>query len=774
MLQPGTLVGRYEIQRRLGRGGMGTVYVAHDPVLGRLVALKIFLGDLDLADAVDRFNREARSAAALNHPNIVTIHDFGEFSSQPYIVMEYIQGETLTDVIRRKVSVPLVQKLRWLEELCAGVAYAHARGVIHRDIKPTNLMVDRNRRLKILDFGIARILGSVTANGTALIGTPGYMAPEQIAGGTIDFRSDLFSIGIVTYELLTYTAAFPGESFAAITHSILTADPVPLPQLIPAIPSDLAAIVARSLNKSADERFDTAESLLAAITDARRRWEGDVGRDATLEILPSEGGPVASTPRPSSTQRPAANPARVASGVTPPSITSREEILRRRATQIEAFLTSARAALQREDYDAALESCAQARTMDESQPEALELERTIQHALDLARGGALVAEARKELQRGALTEVQDLLQRLRALTPDAPELRQLERELRLARVEQERVRQRATAVQNAIDSANAALARGEIESVLASVRAALELDSTSVEARALEDEAMRRLDEETVDAPARTEVLEPTIFSTRITPRPDVQVNQDVETPTIVASPEPANTVVSTRTTPRVAVRTDNQAAESPRIGGPETSRTSKRPALGTNSAVERVRAYTNVAYKRLSQLLTALHTIIKARPRRELYVLGAMGVLIIAVGIAGVVRPRVPAPTGTLVVDAIPWANIAAIEAADGTQQALPSPPSTPVVVTLPAGTYRIRLVGPPPQSVSREVTLEIKAGGTTISPTESFSSLTAEEYFEPYLSALTPAPGVTPADTDAANPGIAPPPVPAPSASRTPGVTP
>src|SRR5688572_3296424 len=134
MLDPGTQVGRYEIHRRLGRGGMGAVYVAHDPVLGRMVAIKIFSGELDLPEAHERFSREARSAAALSHPNIVTIHDYGEYASQPYIVMEYVPGETLGQMIRRRAPVNQLDKLRWMEELCAGVGYAHELSTIHRDI----------------------------------------------------------------------------------------------------------------------------------------------------------------------------------------------------------------------------------------------------------------------------------------------------------------------------------------------------------------------------------------------------------------------------------------------------------------------------------------------------------------------------------------------------------------------------------------------------------------------------------------------------------------
>ena len=179
MFEPGTQVGRYEIQRKLGRGGMGSVYVAHDPVLGRMVAIKVFAGDLDLPDARERFSREARAAAALSHPNIVTVYDFGEYESQPYIVMEYVAGETLAGFIRRKTPVTLADKVRWMEELCAGAGYAHQMQLVHRDIKPANLMIDRSGRLKILDFGIARMLG-LASNNSVMIGTPGFMAPEQI------------------------------------------------------------------------------------------------------------------------------------------------------------------------------------------------------------------------------------------------------------------------------------------------------------------------------------------------------------------------------------------------------------------------------------------------------------------------------------------------------------------------------------------------------------------------------------------------------------------
>jgi eukaryotic-like serine/threonine-protein kinase len=447
MLQPGTQIGRYEIQRRLGRGGMGTVYVAHDPVLGRMVAIKVFLSDLDMPDAAQRFAREARSAAALNHTNIVTIHDFGEWQSQPYIVMEYVQGETLAEVIRRKAPVAPAEKLRWIEELCAGVGYAHQVGVIHRDIKPTNLMLDRSGRLKILDFGIAKMLGTLASNATALIGTPGYMAPEQILGGAIDHRSDLFSIGVVCYELLTYTDAFPGENVPAITHRIINEEPVSIAQLLPDVFPDLVALVERGLKKAAADRFPDAEAFRQAVVRARRQLDSAPGWDAagaaTLIGQPPGGG---TAQRGTGSARKHVSDAVSVAELTPPPNprkTDREALARRRAAQIEASLELARLALQQEDLDRALDACEQALTLDDMHAQALDLEQAIKAALAKKRAGALVADARGELAKGALTAAQTLLQQARTLDPETPEAKRVERDLRLARVDQERLRARA-------------------------------------------------------------------------------------------------------------------------------------------------------------------------------------------------------------------------------------------------------------------------------------------------------------------------------------------
>ena len=742
MLQPGTQVGRYEIQRRLGRGGMGTVYAAHDPVLGRMVAIKVFLSDLDLPDAAERFTREARSAAALNHANIVTTHDYGEFSSQPYIVMEYIQGETLTEIIRRKAPVSPAEKLRWIEELCTGVAYAHRVGVIHRDIKPTNLMIDRSGRLKILDFGIARMLGSLAAHATALIGTPGYMAPEQILGGTIDYRSDLFSIGVVSYELLSYAEAFPGETLPTITHRILSDEPVPLTQLVPDINLELVDIVERSLKKSAEERFADAESLRVAISAVRRQFDSDSdGWDAAaptmLRSSPTGGG----IKRDSGSQRRVEQNVVGVAQLTPPpdpGRTNREEIVRRRLAQIDASLVDARSLLAAGDLDASLEACVQALTIDDTHAEALELEHTIQTALARQRASALILEARSELGRGALTGAQDLMQQARALDPDAPDVKRLERDLRLARVEQERIRQRALAVDKAIAAATQSLEHGEIEAALAFAKEALEIDPDSTKALAVEAAAMRRLDEETG---AGSGVSAPTILSGTPIPRPSVSVAPGAGVavaPTIIAK--------GVRRTPPPAV--PQKKAAVPVSKGPRTDLRVRLRAFGTS-----IRPVATS----IGALVTSAKAAVDARPKRQKMIIGwtAAAVLLAVVAIAGVVLiPRPAPPMGTMMIEAVPWANITGIEAADGTRPALPPMASTPMSLNLPVGTYRVRLIGPPPDSESRLVTVQVNVGTLATAPTERFRTLTPEEYFEQYLPSSRAASSDLSAQTDPAAP--------------------
>jgi serine/threonine protein kinase len=271
-------ISRYEIKTLIGAGGMGSLYLARDtnPNTNRLVALKLLLANIDSGDLRERFAREARALAALNHPSIVDIYDSGEFQGSPYIVMAYVRGETLAEKIKRRAPMSLAQKLKLMVELCSGLGHAHEAGIIHRDIKPANLMVDQHGRLKILDFGIARVSEGLTRAGVQMtqlnmrIGTPGYMSPEQIEGLEIDRRSDIFAVGSVCYELLAYREAFTGTNTRRIENQVLQSQPERLTSLIQGLDPEIEAVVNRALEKSPDDRYQDAQSLEEAFE--RQRW----------------------------------------------------------------------------------------------------------------------------------------------------------------------------------------------------------------------------------------------------------------------------------------------------------------------------------------------------------------------------------------------------------------------------------------------------------------------------------------------------------------------
>jgi serine/threonine protein kinase len=278
-----THIGRYEIKSLIGRGGMGDLYLAFDPNTNRLVALKLLNATLDSDELRQRFAREARALAALNHTNIVNIYDTGEFEDSPFIVMEYVRGETLAEMIKRKAALTVSQKLKLMAELCAGLAQAHEAGIIHRDIKPANLMVDQQGRLKILDFGIARVaeggrtrVGLPLTQVNMLIGTPGYMSPEQIEGGEVDHRSDIFAVGAVCYELLAYDEAFAGTNTRQIESGVLRGQPVPLASRVPGLDPEIDEIVLRALKRDPNKRYQDAATFEAAL----ERLRSHLGPDA--------------------------------------------------------------------------------------------------------------------------------------------------------------------------------------------------------------------------------------------------------------------------------------------------------------------------------------------------------------------------------------------------------------------------------------------------------------------------------------------------------------
>ena len=288
-------IGRYEIKSLIGRGGMGDLYLAHDPNTNRFVAIKLLNATLDSSDLRERFAREARALAALNHPNIVNIYDTGEFDGSPFIVMEYVRGETLAEMIKRRAVLSVSEKLELMSELCAGLAQAHEADIIHRDIKPANLMVDAQGRLKILDFGIARVaednrtrVGLPLTQVNMMIGTPGYMSPEQIEGGEVDHRSDIFAVGAVCYELFSYSEAFAGGNTVQIEQQVLRGKPAPLTSVVPGLDPEIDEIIQRALKRDPNKRYQDAATFEKALDRIRLRLGPD-RRRAAVRPTPSVG-----------------------------------------------------------------------------------------------------------------------------------------------------------------------------------------------------------------------------------------------------------------------------------------------------------------------------------------------------------------------------------------------------------------------------------------------------------------------------------------------------
>jgi serine/threonine protein kinase len=260
------LLGKYEIIAEIGRGAMGAVYKARDPLIDRLVALKTITGGPSAqTNLLDRFYQEARSAGALQHPNIVTIYELGHEKNTPFIAMEYLEGESLDRIIEQRPVLPLSVKLGYIVRVCDALAYAHQHNVVHRDVKPANIMVTKEGVVKVVDFGIARLTDMSMTQPNMMIGSRAYMSPQLYKGERADARSDIWAVGVSLYELLAFKRPFTGDSEAELMFHIIYEKPEDLMGLSPECTEELAAIVSKMLEKKSDDRFQSMEDLLHAI-----------------------------------------------------------------------------------------------------------------------------------------------------------------------------------------------------------------------------------------------------------------------------------------------------------------------------------------------------------------------------------------------------------------------------------------------------------------------------------------------------------------------------
>ena len=283
-----TKAGRYELREELGRGAMGVVYRAHDPVIGRDVAVKtMHLSEagtgMSREELIGRFQTEARAAGLLTHPNIVVVYDAGEEEGIFYITMELVEGRSLQTMLDAQQLFPLPRIMKLMEQVCSALDFAHQRNVVHRDIKPANLMLTADDTVKITDFGTAKIIQFGTAQTSHVMGTPSYMSPEQVKGKPVDGRSDIFSLGVILYELMTGEKPFPGENITTVIYKIINEEPIPPRSLDSSIHPGLSAVITHALAKDPTARFQNCQELL----DALKNYRDVADPETTVRISPA-------------------------------------------------------------------------------------------------------------------------------------------------------------------------------------------------------------------------------------------------------------------------------------------------------------------------------------------------------------------------------------------------------------------------------------------------------------------------------------------------------
>jgi serine/threonine protein kinase len=315
-------IGRYEILEELGHGAMGTVYRAKDPSMGRIVALKtiisVALASAQGSEFRERFYREARAAGSLAHPGIVPMFDVGEHEGLPFMVMEFISGQTLADAVKKGERLTLDRVCEIGQQIAEALGYAHQHGVVHRDIKPANILLTSREtygieRPKITDFGVAKLAaGQITTSGQ-MLGTPAFMPPEQFTGAPIDGRADLFSLGVILYWMATGEQPFPGETMTAVSYKVVHTEPVPPRKLNPSIPENLDRTILKCLAKSPADRYQTGEELARDLVAVRIGGKtglqfqtppgtlSDMESGATLDLSPTNPLPLPMPPAPEKT-----------------------------------------------------------------------------------------------------------------------------------------------------------------------------------------------------------------------------------------------------------------------------------------------------------------------------------------------------------------------------------------------------------------------------------------------------------------------------------------
>jgi serine/threonine-protein kinase len=298
-----TRAGRYQIVSELGRGSMGVVYQGFDPIIGRTVAIKTMLTEgfapAEFEEYKARFQREAQSAGVLAHPNIVTVYDFGEDSGVLYLAMEFLEGKSLQALVEEQTILPVETIIPMYEQVCSALDHAHRHRIVHRDIKPANIMILESGLVKVTDFGIAKMMSMGMTQAGQILGTPNYMSPEQVKGRSVDGRADIFSLGVILYELVTGEKPFGGQNITTVIYKIINENPISPRELDATIPVGLSYVIQKALAKNPDERYQTCRELAEDLRNYRSVG-GAAAPSATviLRVPPIQAPPPEALPPP--------------------------------------------------------------------------------------------------------------------------------------------------------------------------------------------------------------------------------------------------------------------------------------------------------------------------------------------------------------------------------------------------------------------------------------------------------------------------------------------
>ena len=680
-------IGKYEILSELGQGGMGKVYRAKDPLMGRDVAIKL-MAEAQLSDEElrQRFYREARSAGRLKHTNIITIYDLGEENGVPYIVMEYLEGSDLKQLLKDRKDLPLYDRLRIAVQVANGLSYAHHHQIVHRDIKPGNIRVLEGGQVKIMDFGIARESTSEMTKTGSAIGTWHYMSPEQIVGKKVDNRSDIWALGVILYEMLAGRRPFEAESLTTLVYKIAHDQPPTFEAQGIEVAEPLARIVHRALAKEAADRYPDA---------------ADLARDLENYVTAMS--------------------------------TSVDQLRTEIERDIRKYLQLATALLLKKQFHEAAEAARRALVLDPENAETKgmleKIEKERERAAREKEALSLAETGRKLLAENRYQDALAAMEKAHALDPDSTRVSQIRTEVA---AEAER-RRREAAVGERLGAARRAIAAKKLSEAAAEIRAALDVDSGHSEAKGLlasvnqaarEEDARKEREAALAKARAALErkayaegrrIVEQLLSKNPGDAEARALLRESLDGQTMVTEVTAVGTVVAplARPEPQVA-ELPTQATPPPRTITPRPARVVERPPAPAEPDLPTAR-------RPKAPLAVSGVEASPAKSRRGL-VLGAAAAVLVSVVVAvflsrGKVdrQPGAGAATGLAAIDVSPWARIESVKNLDSGELVEPAIRETPCLLSLPAGKYQLTFAHPD-FSPGFTLGLEVRAGETVV----------------------------------------------------------